>query len=145
MLVNIPPEHQQEIFLYYREMNTLIDTVSAVHPASFLMASLAWLVFVIPGLAAALFECVFLWIFDKTEGKYNIPAFISFFLAFWGAIVSLIAFIPLTLTALAYAGIENVGVVILLVILSCVTNFAVGYGLVLAFTNRFAPNAREWL
>lgn len=126
-------------------MNTLIDAVNAVRPASFPMAFLAWLVFVIPGLVAALFECVLLWIFDKTEGKYNVPAFISFFLVFWGAFVSLIAFIPLTLTALAYAGIENVGIVILLVILSCVTNFAVGYGLVLAFTNRFAPNARDWL
>ena len=126
-------------------MNTLIDTVSAVHPASFPMNFLAWLVFVIPGLAAALFECLALWFANKTKDRYRFPAAIAMFLAFFGAIASLIAFIPLTLEALGHTGVENEGVVLLLVIVSCATNFAVGYGLVLAFVNRFAPDAREYL
>lgn len=126
-------------------MNTLIDTVSAVHPASFPMNFLAWLVFVIPGLVVALFGCLAFLVDDKAGDKFKLLGFVSLFLAFLVAILSFVALAPLTLTALAYAGIENLGIVILLVALSYVTNFAVGYGLVLAFTNRFAPNARERL
>ncbi len=109
------------------------------------MNFLAWLVFVIPGLVVALFGCVAFLVDDKAGDKFKLLGFTSLFLAFLVAILSFVALIPLTLTALAYAGIENLGIVILLVALSHVTNFAVGYGLVLAFTNRFAPNAREWL
>jgi hypothetical protein len=126
-------------------MNILIDTVTTVHPASFPMNFLAWLVFVIPGLVVALFGCVAFLVDDKAGDKFKLLGFTSLFLAFLVAILSFVTLAPLTLTALAYAGIENLGIVILLVALSYVTNFAVGYGLVLAFTNRFAPNARERL
>jgi hypothetical protein len=145
MLVNIPPEHQQEIFLYYREMNTLIDTVNAVHPASFLMASLAWLVYIIPGLAVALLWCLALWIDDKAGDKFKLLGFVSVFLAFLVTVSSSIALIPITLGALGYVGLGNMGITPLLVIASYVTNFAVGYSLTLAFTAKFVPAARELL
>ena len=109
------------------------------------MNFLVWLVFVIPGLVVALFGCLAFLVDDKAGDKFKLLGFTSLFLAFLVAILSFVALTPITLTALAYAGIENLGIVILLVALSYVTNFAVGYGLVLAFTNRFAPNARERL
>lgn len=126
-------------------MNTLIDTVSAVHPASFPMNFLAWLVFVIPGLVVALFGCVAFLVDDKAGDKFKLLGFTSLFLAFLVAILSFVALTPITLGALGYIGLSNIGITPLLVITSYVTNFAVGYGLILAFTAKFVPAARELL
>jgi hypothetical protein len=126
-------------------MNTLIDTVSAVHTANFPMNFLAWLVFVIPGLAVALFGCLALWIDDKAGDRFKLLGFVSLFLAFLVAILSFVALIPITLEALGYVGLGNMGIAPLLVIASYVTNFAVGYSLILVFTAKFVPAARELL
>lgn len=126
-------------------MNTLIDTVSAVHPASAPADFLAWLVYVIPGLAVALFGCLAFWVNDKAGDKFKLLGFVSLFLAFLVAILSSIALIPLTLLALGYIGLGNMGITPILVVASYVTNFAVGYSLILAFTAKFVPAAREWL
>lgn len=126
-------------------MSILIDAVSAVHPASSLMDSLAWLVFVIPGLVVALFGCVAFLVDDKAGDKFKLLGFVSLFLAFLVAILSFVALTPITLGALGYIGLSNIGITPLLVITSYVTNFAVGYGLILAFTAKFVPTARELL
>lgn len=126
-------------------MNILIDAVNAVHPASIPMAFLAGLVFVIPGLAVALFGCVAFLVDDKAGDKFKLLGFVSLFLAFLVAILSFVALIPITLEALGYVGLGNMGITPLLVIASYVTNFAVGYSLILAFTAKFVPSARELL
>ena len=109
------------------------------------MGFLVWLVLVIPGLVAALLWCLALWIDDKAGDKFKLLGFVSVFLAFLVTVSSSIALIPITLGALGYVGLGNMGITPLLVIASYVTNFAVGYSLTLAFTAKFVPAARELL
>lgn len=126
-------------------MNILIDTVNAIHPASVPTDYLVWLVYIIPGLAVALLWCLAFWVDDKAGDKFKLLGFVSVFLAFLVAIFSSIALIPTTLSALDYIGLGGIGVTPLLVIASYVTNFAIGYSLLLAFTAKFVPAARELL
>ena len=126
-------------------MNTLIDAVNAVRPASFPMAFLAWLVFVIPGLVVALFGCLAFLVDDKAGDKFKLLGFTSLFLAFLVAILSFVTLTPITLEALGHVGLGNTGITPLLVIASYTTNFAIGYSLILAFTAKFVPTARELL
>lgn len=109
------------------------------------MNFLAWLVFVIPGLVVALFGCVAFWVDDKAGDKFKLLGFTSLFLAFLVAILSFVALAPITLGALGYVGPGNIVIALPLVITSYVTNFAIGYGLILAFTAKFVPAARELL
>ena len=126
-------------------MNTLIDAVSVVHPASFPMNFLAWLVFVIPGLIVALFGCLAFLVDDKAGDKFKLLGFTSLFLAFLVAILSFVALTPITLVVMGSIGLGNIVIAPLLVITSYITNFAIGYSLILAFTAKFVPAAREML
>lgn len=126
-------------------MNTLIDTVSAIHPASAPADFLAWLVYIIPGIGVALLGCLAFWVDDKAGDKFKLLGFTSLFLAFLVAILSFVALTPITLEALSHVGLSNIGITPLLVIASYVTNFAIGYSLVLVFTAKFVPAARELL
>ena len=109
------------------------------------MNFLAWLVFAIPGLVVALFGCVAFLVDDKAGDKFKLLGFTSLFLAFLVAILSFIALTPITLGALGCVGLGNIVIALPLVITSYVTNFAIGYGLILAFTAKFVPAARELL
>ena len=110
------------------------------------MNFLAWLVFVIPGLVVALFGCLAFLVDDKAGGgKFKLLGFTSLFLAFLVAILSFVTLTPITLGALGCVGLGNILIAPPLVIASYVTNFAIGYSLILAFTAKFVPAARELL
>ena len=109
------------------------------------MNFLAWLVFVIPGLVVALFGCLAFLVDDKAGDKFKLLGFTSLFLAFLIAILSFVALTPITLGALGCVGLGNILIAPLLVITSYITNFAIGYSLILAFTAKFVPAARELL
>ena len=109
------------------------------------MDFLVWLVFVIPGLVAALFGCLAFLVDDMAGDKFKLLGFTSLFLAFLVAILSFVALTPITLVTMGSIGLGNMLITPLLVITSYITNFTVGYSLILAFTAKFVPAARELL